>query len=528
VNNGTFNGSSDHPLLTDWLTYFRGQETTWASEWRMLAGRALALVCNDPFIAALVAAAIQGTLGPTGLRHSSLFDDTPNEPGTSDSSRAIRRNITALCTASWYGRDLDAEGIRTRGEIEWQLAWMAWVLGDGFAVRVWRKGRSVWRIVTPDRVKNPDGRGNDDKIRDGFQLDSDGKVIGIYVDTGSVGTYGIWMPGGKPQYFPWFAADGTPNVIHRVGFRIPGMLRGVTRLAPMIIMSRQLGGVLESHVASKRMQAIYGMIVEAEDTEAYKAAQATGDTLDPYNFAVKGPLNLWVKPPGSTVQFTDTKFNGADLDAYLNIMYRVQCAAVQMPVDVVLCQMGDASLSSARAGLDQFDRTCQSEQERHLAECTTIMDRVEVAGAILRGELSLPTDNWQQIMAGKYQRPPKYSTDRLKDANTITALIAAGFSRTTAFEIVGASFEDESELRAAEAQFDAAQGHGGSPAPAASTDPAKTPAAPASGQGQAPTPTEQAGDMPSPEDQTKPDKPAASAPWWKRILSHRRHMRDAA
>lgn len=447
-----FTGASMHPLLSDWMTWIRSSEHVWASEFRLLAGRALALASNDPFIAALARAHVLGTLGPIGLRASSLYDDTPGDSSTTDAARLQRREINAITGASWYGMELDAENAQSRLEIEQALCWLAFVVGDGIAVRVWRKGRSRWRIIPAERVANPKGRPNDDRLRDGFTLDEDGAIDGIYVQRGSIGPYGVAVDE-KPVWVQWVADDGTPNVIHRKGYTLPGMFRGVSRLAPMIVMSRQLNGMMESHVAAKRLQAIHGLVVEAESPEDYQAAQATGDALDPYNFKVKGPLGVWVKPPGSAFEFTHVDTKGEDLTAYFMLMYKVQCAAVQYPVDVVLCQMGNSSLSSARAGLDQFDRTCQADQEAHISQCTAVIDRAAISDSIALGELKLMATNWPLIMAAKYQRPPKYSTDRLKDANTIIALMEAEVSGTTAFETAGLSWEDEQELRRAEAEF---------------------------------------------------------------------------
>jgi capsid protein len=177
-----------------------------------------------------------------------------------------------------------------------------------------------------------------------------------------------------------------------------------------------------------------------------------------------------------------------------------------VPVDVVLCQMGEASLSSARAGLDQFDRTCQAEQERHIAEATAPIDRAAIADAEVAGELMLPDDVViDDALAAKYARPPKYSTDRKKDAETIAALRAAGVSGTTAFAMFGLVYEDERELTAIEAEFDAAQktsepGQPATPAPA----PAQT-AAPAT------------------EGQTAP-----AATWWRRAIARISGHRTAA
>ena len=105
-------------------------------------------------------------------------------------------------------------------------------------------------------------------------------------------------------------------------------------------------------------------------------------------------------------------------------------------------------------------------------------------------------------MAGKYARPPKYSTDRLKDADTIKALMATGVSGPTAFEMFGLNWEDEQELRHACQIFLAAQG----------IDAAGSPT---SVQGQPPTPApDDPGAEPLPEDQ-----PAASTPRWRKLLS---------
>lgn len=454
----TFEGATSHPLLANWQSWVEDHSWVWPAEAQTLAARGQWLGTNDPFVAALYAAHSQGTLGPLGLRLTSIYDPAPDAASTEERTRAIRRRITAVCEVTWHGTSLDAEGVRTRRELEEAVDWFAFFHGDGFLIRVTKGGRSRWQIIHPDRVRNPDGKANGEGMRDGFKIEG-GTVVGLWVHPPTSFGGGVISTAARAAtYIPWTAKDGTPNVVHKAGLRLPGMVRGVCRVSPMIVMLRQLHGVLESHVAAKRLQAIYGMIVEAEDPEAWKAAQADGTALDPSAMNVQGPLNVWVKPPGTTVQFTDTKFNGADLEAYLVICYKIMCAVLQLPVDVVLCQLTDAALASARAGLDQFDRTNQTEQEGHIASVSRILDEVAVRDAVVYDGLVLPADSWAQVMAGKYARPPKYSTDRKKDAETIAALMTAGVSGPTAFEMFGLNWEDEQELRAACVAFLAAQG----------------------------------------------------------------------
>lgn len=504
----TFVASGNHPLLATWDAWLADQSWIIPTEAQTLADRGTWLVCNDPFIAALYAAHRQGLFGPTGPRLESLYDETPDEPDTSDASRATRRVINRIVAATWEGRELDAENARTRRELEEAVDLAAFATGDGFAVRVdGENGRSRWRLVHRDRVGNPDGKPNSPTLRDGFVLQN-GRIIGLWVIPGRFTGMADQKKEAAKFYF-WHAADGTPNVIHKPGFRLPGMLRGITRLAPMIVMERQIHGVLESHVAAKRLQAVHAMMIEAQNPEEYKAAMQNGTALGSPSWDVRGPLSVWIKAPGTgAIEFLKPQFDGKDLTDYLTICYKIECAVLQMPIDVVLCQMGNASLSSARAGLDQFDRTNQTEQEDHIAAVTKPMDRVAVQDEAAAGRLSLPTDDWSAIMAGQHSRPPKYSTDRKKDAETMKALQDAGVSKTSSLKLFGFNAEDESELRAAEAKFDAAQG----------VNTASTPGQPAT-----PVPAP-APDEPAPEDQSAP----AARAWWRRAIARLRGNRNAA
>jgi len=456
-----YQGSTSHSLLQNWVLGIQDARWIIPAEAQTLSDRATWLGANDPFIAALYAAHLQGLMGPTGPRLTSMYDDLPELATTSEEVRASRRAINAVIASSWSGKSLDADGVRTRYEIECALDHQAFFTGDGFAIRIFKNGVSKWRIVHRDRIRNPIKVANSVEWRDGFKL-KDGEVVAIniapprYLLAGESGT--------KETVVKWYSDDGTPNVIHKPGIRLPGMLRGVSRISPLIVMQRQVGSVLESHVAGKRLQSIFAMIVQATSPEQWKAAQDSGSALGAGRLRVDGPLQVWITNPDqiNPVQFTDTKFNGADLDQYLRTCWAIQCATLQMPLDVVLCQMGNASLSSARAGLDQFDRTCQTEQESQIASVTSILDRVAISDAMVSGKLKLSTEDTAGVMVGKYSRPPKYSTDRKKDAETMLALQEAGISKTTSFEMFGFSFEDETELKQSEDEFNESQSSGGS------------------------------------------------------------------
>lgn len=492
-----FVGASNHRLFADWQLWLSEPTHVWSREWMALAARGVSLVCNDPFAAAMVNAKIRETHGPRGMMLRSTYSETGGTV-TSKDERSKRREIESVIRYASAGTALDASGMLTRLEIEKALDWIATVMGDAWAVWCWKPGRAgarlagCWRIVTPDRVSNPYGNQDTDRMQRGCELDADGALVAIHVQTGCVGPFGsIEKPNWKriPIRDP---VTGQRIVIHRRGLTIPGMIRGVSMFAPALLLMRQVQGTVEAHVAGKRAQAIHPIIYFTEDEEELKAAAAANAQLGPN--AVLGPMSILVAKYGATdVKFMQSNFQGADLKEFLTAMYRSLTAMWGLPWQVVLCEMGDASLASARAGLDQNERTCETYGVESQEQVSRPMDEAIIREAVARGELAFGTDDWAEIMDGRYTRPPRYSTDRLKDANTIKALVDAKVSPSTAHELVlGINYEDEAEQTARDIEFALGQGL---------PDPT---AAATSGAGLQPTPapTESGSEAPAPEDQT--------------------------
>lgn len=160
--------------------------------------------------------------------------------------------------------------------------------------------------------------------------------------------------------------------------------------------------------------------------------------------------------------------------------------------------MGDASLSSARAGLDQCDRTCETYGLESEQQASRPIDEAIIRESVAMGRLSFKASEWSEIMDGRYSRPPKYSTDRQKDANTIATLITkARVSPTDAHSMFGLSYEDQAEQTARDIEF--AQGQG---LPDPTVDSSKQTTAPEPAKEESQTETE--------PDQTKDPAPNSS------------------
>lgn len=453
-----FAAATNHRLLGSGNLQITEPRFDWSRDAFAVAARAQDLVCNDSFASAMVAAKLDNTHGPQGLRRRSLAYLTDDNLVTDD-ERALRRGVETRLDQTWGGTVFDVQGLLGRKEFDRALDWLATVLGEGFAIRLFRPGSdgpyaTRWRLIRPERVSNPDDRPNDDRLYHGIELDEDGAPAALWIEMGHTGPFGIvtsrqWMR------VPWWAPDGTRNVVHRVGWRMPGMLRGMSMFAPLLLLLRQLSGTLEAHVVAKRAQACTPVIYYVEDPEeAAKAARADSRSILSANTKFN-PLQVYYAKFGSNVVFPEVKYNGADLEAFYVLGARVLCATWQMPVEVALAKMGEASLSSARAGLDQLDRTAQGWQYDHIAQASAPMDEAYIREDVARGRIAPGDAGMPGLFACRYSRPPKYSTDRLKDAQTVAAQIAAGRSKSASYADFGWHFEDETEERIRDDRFEA-------------------------------------------------------------------------
>ena len=312
-------------------------------------------------------------------------------------------------------------------------------------------------MVQPERVCNPRGMQNSATLYEGIQLAKSGRRIGIHVATSTRSSYYGPGYGYDSTFIPWVAKDGTPNVIHKTGMMLPGMLRGVSMFAPMLVLMSQLKGITEALVAAKRAQACHSLIVKLGDSENSQKIMRSlrkDNQLGPY--AQMKPLSILFTDQDVDVQQFSPKLDGDDVDAFLTTGWKLLAASWKMPIEVVLARMGEASLSSARAGLDHYNRVGHQLQNEHITCVSSVIDESIVREAVLRGWVDAGTDDWTLIMAGKYKRPAKFSTDVLKEAQSVKAEIEAGRAPSMAYSDRGWDWEAEQEQRIQDQEYVAA------------------------------------------------------------------------
>jgi capsid protein len=116
------------------------------------------------------------------------------------------------------------------------------------------------QIIDPDRLSNPDGKPNDQFLRDGVQLDADGAAIGYWVRNAHVGDVGItnW-DAFKWTYFPRETPSGRPLFIHVFDKKRAHQRRGIGRLTSVMGRMKMLDGVDRYELQAAATNAIFGL-----------------------------------------------------------------------------------------------------------------------------------------------------------------------------------------------------------------------------------------------------------------------------
>ena len=459
-------GAGANRLQGPWLGTEPDYNINWINDSSELAARAADSVRNDVVMAALLAAKTMGEQGARGLKFRSLVD-LDSDSTTSTAETDLRQAIEVEIEEASCGKSLDATGCASRRELETGLSEMAAIGGEAFAIRCWVPGRqwaygaTAWRVIRRDRVTNPPGSPDGDTLFQGIHLDASGAPVGIHIAPPQ--RYGIYRRDVKDwTYVPWYDENGVPAIIHRVGKRQPGSYRGISMFAPLLYLAKQVKRMIDAYVVAKRVQACHPIFIKCSDPTAAAKKDRNGSVWGP-NTTLE-PGKVYYVGDDAEMFFPSWSFNGQDMQAFLDTLYRNQFAAWGLPIDVVLAQLGKTNMAASRSAWLQFYRQCEKWQDDHIEQCTAILDANIIQEAVLAGRILMPAGmTLRQLMKGRYVRPARAMPDPLKEANAVAAWKDLGRDLTGLFGESGVDFRDSIAQREEDERCLSSAGLGESP-----------------------------------------------------------------
>ena len=445
-NNNVHQGARSNRLQGQWLGAETDPNDDWKQDSSELAVRAADLVRNDPIAAALLNAKTAGEQGPKGLRFRSLVELDSDVEVDSTAETELRQAIEDEIELASDGTSLDAIGVSTRRELESGLSELSAIGGDGFLIRCWIEGRPLahgntcWRAMRRDRISNPPGRTDDATIYQGIELDEHSAPTAVWIGP----PHRFFLSTPQPQAWtrvPWYDENGVQSVIHRVGNRRPSSYRGLSMFASILYLAKQVKSAIDAYVVAKRVQACHPIFIRCESPVAAAKADANGAIWAP-NTTLE-PGKVYYVGPDAEISFPSWSFNGSDMQAFLDTLYRNQFAAWGLPIDVVLAQLGKTNMAASRSAWLQYYRQCERWQDDHIEQCSKIIDTNIIQEAILAGRIQVPSGiTLRQVMKGRYIRPPRAMPDPLKEAMAVQAWQELGRDLTGLFGESGVDFKE--------------------------------------------------------------------------------------
>jgi lambda family phage portal protein len=365
---------------------------------------------NNPWVAAAVDSLAGNVIG-AGIKPQSMHPE-----------RAVRDRLQALWLrwtdaadpgglADFYG--LQAMAVRSMIESGESFARLRMVT-DGDAVPL--------RIELLDREQVPYDLhrdiGGGARIRAGIEFDSASRRIAYWMSPSRPGD-----PLGSLRMDP--VRIPAADCIHLFKALVPGQLRGITWLAPVLLRLHELDQFEDAALVKAKVAALFtGFITDPDGTVGSLQEAANSGVLT----VGMEPGSLIPLPPGADIRFSTP----AEHDAYAPFVknhLRAVAAGLGLPYELVSGDLEGVTYSSIRAGLIEFRRRVEQLQHNVVVHmfCRPVWERF-IRLAVLTGDL--PARDFARDPEA-YTRcawlPPKFDyVDPMKDVQAEIMAIDAG------------------------------------------------------------------------------------------------------
>ena len=242
------------------------------------------------------------------------------------------------------------------------------------------------QVIEADRIENPNGVIEDNKIAAGVEVDGFGAPVAYNISNRHPGSM-LGQADYTYKRVPAFGArTGRRNVLHLYDRIRPGQRRGVPYLAPVVESLKQLGRYSEAELMAAVVAGMFTVFVKSEGSGEYKPLQESFGmdqkvTVDPALYELGNGAIVGLGP-GEDIVIADPKRPNQVFDVFVQSVVMQIGAALEVPLELLLKHF-KASYSASRAALLEAwkffrvrrswlaDRFCQPVYEEWLAEAVS-------------------------------------------------------------------------------------------------------------------------------------------------------------
>ncbi len=462
---GAFTGASNKPGLDSWFPASGDADADLNPDLERLRSCSQDLFNNSPAGRGVIKRKVTGAVG-SGLTMRSVIDRRllgMDEQQSLEWSNAAEREFALWANS----RECDFARRLAFNEIQ-QLAFTSQkVRGDCFIIMTWKPRKGVpydlrLQLIEADRVSNPQGAPDDEKISGGIERDASGVPVAIHVRRCHPGSRNM-QDKFKWDSVPIFGPkSGRRQVLHLMEFERIDQSRGVPSLAPVIETLHQITDYSSAELSAAVVNALLTVFIkreaEVDNQESGKKLEYTPEQKAlwqnrDFHF---GPGTFWQGAPGEDVSVVTANRPSPQYDAFFSACLKQIGLALGVPYEV-LSLVFQSSYSASRAALLEFakemkivrawlrNNLCQMVYEEFLFE------------AVTKGRLHAPGFLEDPVIRAAYCKadwmgPSVGQIDPVKEVTASIMKILCGFStfgKETA-ELTGDDFDRNAYTRAEE------------------------------------------------------------------------------
>ena len=352
--------------------------------------------------------------------------------------------------------------------------------GDALAVTLWDPGAigeggahyaTRIQLIDPDRLSNPDEMIDQDRMRNGVEIDSLGAPVAYWIrraepnDWWHAALSMVW------DRFPRETAWGRPIVVHDFPRDRAAQHRGVGLLLPVMARFKMLSRFDQVSLQRAVMQSLLGLWVKSPyDGDMVQQALATeGESLGVYQgmrgayHSEKAPLMLGgMRLPqlfsGESIETVKADSTLSEFQVFEHAVLRSIAAATGMSAEEVSRDYSKTNYSSARAAMLVAWKTLLRRRGEFASGFATPLYGAWLEEAIDLGRVPVPASapafaDWRAAYARcRWIGPGRGWVDPMKERQGEVLGLDAGFStlQSVCAEIGGADYRDVLEQRARE------------------------------------------------------------------------------
>lgn len=434
----SFSAAMPHRLLADWPGTAQSANGSLRYQGKALRHRARELRENSGLVTRFAQLVRDNVIGPDGV---TLQAKVP-------SVRGLNEALSQQIEDAWY-RWTEACTPDGRSWIDvCQTLVESWQIEGEALLELIPSARAplglfvrVLDVDLLDEQKNTDRTPDGGSIVQGVEYDAMGAVVRYWL-------LAKHPSDGQGRNYRPLPADRVIHLAHRPR---PEQTRGVTPLAPVMVLLQHLEKTDEAIVVLNRIVAAkMGAIVPAADAPPLEGADNTAPDIE------QAPGQWWVLPPGHDVKMLDPGQPTQDYDAFAKHLQRKIAAGLHVSYESLSGDMSTATYSSARMALLMERDAWQVKQTRFVETVCEPVFLWFLRTAPFRLAFQIPAGQSAETIAeASVWHPRRWPwVDPLKDAQGIELLLSMGLTtRTREANKQGLSFADLVAERQAEEQL---------------------------------------------------------------------------